>query len=64
MVEAVPGSDLREPRNGGDVHVGSRIRFFFQLNTVICLIPVISMEVVILSHVSFGWVRLHLRWPS
>ena len=38
--------------------------FFFQLNTVICLIPVISMEVIILSRVSFGWVRLHLRLPS
>ena len=38
--------------------------FFFQLNTVICPMPVISMEVAILSYVSFGWVRLHLRWPS
>ena len=35
--------------------------FFFQLNTVICLMSVISMEVAILGHVSFGWVRLHLR---
>ena len=23
------GSDLREPHNGGDVHVGSEIRFLF-----------------------------------
>ena len=38
--------------------------FFFQLNTVICLMSVISVEVAILGHVSFGWVRLHLRWPS
>ena len=38
--------------------------FFFQLNTVIYPMPVISMEVAILSHVSFSWVRLHLRWPS
>ena len=28
--------------------------FFFQLNTVICLMLVISMEVAILSHVSFS----------
>ena len=38
--------------------------FFFQLDTVICPMPVISMEVAILGHVSFGWVRLHLRRPS
>ena len=38
--------------------------FFFQLNTVIYLMPVISMEVAVLGHVSFGWVHLHLRWPS
>ena len=38
--------------------------FFFQLDIVICLMPVISMEFAILGHVSFGWVRLHLRWPS
>ena len=25
----MPSSDLREPRNGGDVHVGSGIRFLF-----------------------------------
>ena len=25
----MPGSNLREPRKGGDVHVGSRIRFLF-----------------------------------
>ena len=34
---------------------------FFQLNTVIYLMSVISMEVAILGHVSFSWVRLHLR---
>ena len=28
--------------------------FFFQLNTVICPMPMISMEVAILGHVSFG----------
>ena len=28
--------------------------FFFQLNTVISLMPVISIEVAILGHVSFG----------
>ena len=38
--------------------------FFFQLNTVICPMSVISMEVAKLGHVSFGWVRLHFRWPS
>ena len=27
----MPGSDLREPHNGGDVHVGSGIRFFFSI---------------------------------
>ena len=27
----VPGSDLREPRNRGDVHVGSGIRFLFSI---------------------------------
>ena len=29
MLEEVPGSDLREPCNGGDVHVESGIRFLF-----------------------------------
>ena len=29
VVEEVHGSDLREPRNGRDVYVGSGIRFFF-----------------------------------
>ena len=53
----MPGPNLREPRNDGDVHVESGI----QLNTVICPMPVISMEVTILGHVSFGWVCLHLR---
>ena len=38
--------------------------FFFQLDTIICMMLVISMEVAILGHVSFGWVRLHLRRPS
>ena len=38
--------------------------FFFQLNTVIFPMPVIFMEVAILGHVSFSWVRLHLRRPS
>ena len=28
-MEEVPGSDLREPRNSGDVHVKSRIQFLF-----------------------------------
>ena len=28
-MEEVHGSDLQEPRNGGDVHAGSRIRFLF-----------------------------------
>ena len=27
----MPDSDLREPRNGGDVHVGSGIRFLFSI---------------------------------
>ena len=27
----MPGSDLREPCNGGDVHVGSGIRFLFSI---------------------------------
>ena len=27
----MPGSDLREPHNGGDVHVGSGIRFLFSI---------------------------------
>ena len=27
----MPGYDLREPRNGGDVHVGSGIRFLFSI---------------------------------
>ena len=31
MVEEVAGSDLREPHNGEDVHVGSRIRFLFSI---------------------------------
>ena len=30
--------------------------FFFQLNAVICPMSMISMEVSILGHVSFGWV--------
>ena len=37
--------------------------FFFQPDAIICLMPVISMEVAILGHVSFGWVHLHLRRP-
>ena len=31
VVEEVPGSDLREPRNSGDVHVRSGIRFLFSI---------------------------------
>ena len=27
----MPDFDLREPRNGGDVHVGSGIRFLFSI---------------------------------
>ena len=27
----MPGSDLREPRNGGDVLIGSGIRFLFSI---------------------------------
>ena len=27
----MPSFDLWEPRNGGDVHVGSRIRFLFSI---------------------------------
>ena len=27
----MPDSDLQEPRNGGDVHVGSRIQFLFSI---------------------------------
>ena len=29
VVEEVPGSDLRKPSNGGDVHIILGIRFFF-----------------------------------
>ena len=64
VVEEVHGSDFREPRNGRDVYVGSGIRFFFQPNTVICPMPMISVELAALGHVSLCWVRLHLRWPS
>ena len=38
--------------------------FFFQLNTIIYPMTVISMEVAILGLVSFGWDCLHLRLPS
>ena len=31
MVEEAPGSDLREPLNGRDVHVGSGIQFLFSI---------------------------------
>ena len=31
MVEEVPNSDLWEPRNGEDVHVGSGIQFLFSI---------------------------------
>ena len=58
------GFNLREPRNDGDVHVGSGIRFIFSIEYSHPSVSVISMEVSILGHVSFGWVRLHLRWPS
>ena len=27
----MPGSDFREPRNGGGVHIGSGIRFLFSI---------------------------------
>ena len=37
--------------------------FFFQMNTVLCSMPIISVELVVLGHVSFYWVCLHLRWP-
>ena len=31
VVEKVPSSDLREPHNGGDVHIGSGIQFLFSI---------------------------------
>ena len=37
--------------------------FFFQLNIVIYSVSMIFVELVVLGHVSFFWVRLHLRQP-
>ena len=60
----VPSFDIREPRNDGDFYVGLGIRFLFLIEYSHRSDVLISMEVAILGHVSFGWVRLHLRWPS
>ena len=65
VVEEVPGSDLLEPRSGGNVHAGLGIRFIFSIeyihlsgahelcgtrSTWLCLF--------------FCWVCPHLRWPT
>ena len=51
------GSHVTEEMSTSD----KELDLFFHLNIVICLMPVISIEVAILGHVFFGWVRFHLR---